>query len=192
MIEEIYQKLPKAYSAIDELTKSSGFTMASDVLTCSLLRTLASSKPSGKFLELGTGTGLSTSWILDGMDSDSELISIDNDSSFLEIAKAKLGFDSRLSLILTDGAKWIGENGNQKFDFIFADTWHGKYLLLDEVLSMLNKGGLYIIDDMVSQPNWPEGHQEKAIRLIEYFETREDFFLTKQLWATGIIIAVKR
>ena len=192
MIEEIYQKLPKAYNAIDELTKSSGFTMASDILTCSLLRTLASSKPSGKFLELGTGTGISTSWILDGMDSNSELISIDNDSSFLEIAKAKLGFESRLSLILTDGAKWIGENESQKFDFIFADTWHGKYLLLDEVLSMLKKGGLYIIDDMVSQPNWPEGHQEKAIRLIEYLETREDFFLTKQVWATGIIIAVKR
>jgi predicted O-methyltransferase YrrM len=192
MIEEIYQKLPKAYNAIDELTKSSGFTMASDIMTCSLLRTLASSKPSGKFLELGTGTGLSTSWILDGMDSNSELISIDNDSSFLEIAKAKLGFDSRLSLILTDGAKWIGENRTQKFDFIFADTWHGKYLLVDEVLSMLNKGGLYIIDDMVSQPNWPEGHQEKAIRLIEYLETREDFFLTKQVWSTGIIIAVKR
>ena len=124
--------------------------------------------------------------------SNSELISIDNDSSFLEIAKAKLGFESRLSLILTDGAKWIGENRTQKFDFIFADTWHGKYLLLDEVLSMLKKGGLYIIDDMVSQPNWPEGHQEKAIRLIEYLETREDFFLTKQVWATGIIIAVKR
>lgn len=32
-------------------------------------------------------------------------------------------------------------------DFIFADTWHGKYLMLAEVLDMLNPGGLYIIDD---------------------------------------------
>lgn len=192
MTEEISQQLPKTYIEIDEATRISGFTMASDVLICSLLRTLAASKPSGKFLELGTGTGLSTSWILDGMDYDSSLISIDNEPKFLEIAKKFLGYDKRLNLLSTDGGKWVEDNKHQKFDYIFADTWHGKYLLLDEVLSMLNKGGLYIIDDMLPQPNWPDGHQEKAIKLINYLETREDLLIAKQVWATGIIIAVKK
>jgi predicted O-methyltransferase YrrM len=192
MTEEINQRLPKAYNEIDAATKLSGFTMASDILTCSLLRTLAASKPSGKFLELGTGTGLSTSWILDGMDAASILISIDNDPLFLKIANDKLGFDNRLDLVLADGGTWVEENKHQKFDYIFADTWHGKYLLLDEVLSMLNKGGLYIIDDMLPQPNWPDGHPEKVINLIAYLETREDLILTKQVWATGIIVAVKK
>ncbi len=192
MTEEINQPLPKTYIAIDEATKSSGFTMASDVLTCSLLRTLAASKPSGKFLELGTGTGLSTSWILDGMDVDSTLISIDNDPLFLEIARSTLADDTRLSLILADGDKWIEENRDEKFDYIFADTWHGKYLLLDEVLSMLNKGGFYIIDDMLPQFNWPEGHQEKATNLISCLGKRTDLLLTKQVWASGIIVAVKK
>ena len=192
MIEKIIQQFPKSYIDIDQATILSGFTMASDVLTCSLLRTLAATKPSGKFLELGTGTGLSTSWILDGMDYDSSLISIDNDPVFLEIAERFLGKDTRLSLITADGGEWIDGNKQEKFDYIFADTWHGKYLLLDEVLSMLNKGGLYIIDDMLPQPNWPEEHQEKAIKLINYLETRNDLLLTKQDWATGIIIAVKK
>lgn len=192
MTEEINQPLPKVYSAINEATVISGFSMASDVQTCSLLRTLATSKPSGKFLELGTGTGLSTSWILDGMDNESSLISIDNEPKFLEIAQQFLGNDNRLKLIATDGADWVKANKQQKFDYIFADTWHGKYLLLDEVLSMLNKGGLYIIDDMLPQQNWPDGHQEKAIKLIEYLDTRDDLWLTKQIWATGIIIAVKK
>lgn len=125
------------------------------------------------------------------MDYNSSLISIDNEPAFLEIAKRFLGNDNRLNLIPTDGGKWVEENKQQKFDYIFADTWHGKYLLLDEVLSMLNKGGLYIIDDMLPQPNWPDGHQEKAIKLITYLETRNDLFLTKQVWTTGIIIAVK-
>lgn len=192
MTKEIIQPFPKTYNDIDEATKLSGFAMASDVLTCSLLRTLAASKPSGKFLELGTGTGLSTSWILDGMDIGSTLISIDNDPLFLDIAKKHLEFDNRLNLVLADGGKWIEENKTQKFDYIFADTWYGKYLLLDEVLSMLNKGGLYIIDDMLPQPNWPDGHQEKAVKLIEYLETRKDLLLTKQVWATGIIIGTKK
>jgi len=192
MTDEINQPIPNAYFAIDKATKESGFTMASDILTCSLLRTLAASKPSGKFLELGTGTGLSTSWILDGMDGNSTLISFDNDEALLAIAKEYLGDDSRLNLVHTDGEDWVKNNKGQKFDYIFADTWHGKYLLLDEVLEMLNTGGLYIVDDMLPQPNWPEGHHEKAIAFVKYLESRTDLVLTKQNWATGIIIAVRK
>src|SRR5580704_17795570 len=106
MTEEINQQYPGSYIDIDKATKISGFTMASDVMTCSLLRTLAASKPSGKFLELGTGTGLSTAWILDGMDEDSSLISIDNDPAFLGIAERFLGDDKRLHLISLDAGKW--------------------------------------------------------------------------------------
>jgi len=192
MSEEINQQFPKTYLDIDKATKLSGFTMASDVLTCSLLRTLAASKPGGKFLELGTGTGLATSWILDGMDKQSTLISVDNDSAFLSIADNHLGDDKRLNLVANDGGVWIKENINKRFDYIFADTWHGKYLLLEEILSMLNNGGLYIIDDMLPQTNWPEGHQEKALNLVKVLESRADLVLTKQVWATGIIIGVKK
>jgi predicted O-methyltransferase YrrM len=191
MTEEIKQQYPGAYNDIDQATRLSGFTMASDVLTCSLLRTLAASKPSGKFLELGTGTGLSTSWILDGMDKDSSLISLDNEPKYLEIAQRFLSNDPRLSLKNVDGDEWINQNRHLKFDYIFADTWPGKYLLLNEVLSMLNKGGFYIIDDMLAQPNWPEGHDLKVAKLIDDLEKREDIRITKQLWATGIILAVK-
>ena len=192
MTAEINQPIPKTYAKIDEATKALGFTMASDIFTCSLLRTLAASKPGGKFLELGTGTGLSTAWILDGMDSTSSLISIDYDEKLLDVANKFLGSDNRLDLVCSDGEKWINDNKQQTFDYIFADTWHGKYLLLDEALTMLNKGGLYIIDDMLPQPNWPDGHHEKAIKLIQHLETRSDLHLTKQVWSTGIVVAVKK
>lgn len=192
MTDEINQGVPKKYFEIDNATKESGFTMASDIKTCSLLKTLATSKPSGKFLELGTGTGLSTSWILDGMDSNSTLISLDNDKNFLNIAHKFLDEDVRLKLVHSDGEDWIKSNLGQKFDYIFADTWHGKYLLLDEILEMLNKGGLYIVDDMLQQSNWPDGHLEKAVNFVKYLESRNDLVLTKQNWATGIIIGVKK
>lgn len=192
MIEENNQPVPKTYFNIDKATKEKGFTMPSDILTCSLLRTLAASKPAGKFLELGTGTGLSTSWILDGMDRDASLVSIDHDEELLQIAKAYLGEDERLDLVHTDGEEWVNANIAKRFDYIFADTWHGKYLLLDEVLAMVNRGGFYIVDDMLPQDNWPEGHQDKAIRFVECLEGRSDLVLTKQHWATGIIVAVKK
>jgi predicted O-methyltransferase YrrM len=192
MTEEINQPFPAFYKHMNDATTTSGFTMASDVLTCSLLRTLAAAKPAGKFLELGTGTGLSTAWILDGMDADSTLTSIDNDIQFLQLAKSFLSHDKRLELICIDGGEWIEANRSQQYDYIFADTWHGKYLQLEEVLAMLNKGGLYIIDDMLPQANWPDGHQEKAINLVRILEERNDMVLTKQRWATGIVVAVKK
>jgi predicted O-methyltransferase YrrM len=191
MTETIHQ-LPHAYQQIDEATKQSGFTMASDVLTGSLLRTLATAKPGGRFLELGTGTGLSTSWILDGMDRQSTLTSIDNDAQLLEVAQSFLGTDERLTLVCTDGEAWVEANRDQKYDYIFADTWHGKYLLLDEVLAMVNGGGFYIVDDMLPQPGWPDGHARKAEKLARYLDTREDFTITKQHWSTGIIVAAKK
>ncbi|WP_443946108.1 O-methyltransferase [Pedobacter sp. AW1-32] len=188
---ETINQFPKAYWAIDAATKALDFDMASDVRTGSLLKTLASSKPSGRFLELGTGTGLSTSWILEGMDENSTLVSIDHDDTLLQVAQNEIGTDTRLTLLSTDGEKWITENKNEKFDYIFADTWHGKYLLLDEVLQMLNPGAFYIIDDMEPQPNWPDGHDKKAEKLINDLSTRADLNTTKQVWASGIVIGVK-
>ena len=192
MIEDVRQPHPAAYAKITKATLESGFNMASDLLTCSLLRTLAASKPGGNFLELGTGTGLASSWILDGMDKNSTLVSVDNDAAVLSIASNYLATDERASFVLSDGEDWITLNSQLRFDYIFADTWHGKYLLLDEVLKMIDKGGLYIVDDMLPQANWPEGHQEKALNFVSYLESRNDLFVTKQHWATGIIIAVKK
>jgi len=57
---------------------------------------------------------------------------------------------------------------------------------------MLAPGGLYIIDDMLPQPNWPDGHSEKADRLVDDLTQRTDLFLTKLAWSTGLIIAAKK
>jgi predicted O-methyltransferase YrrM len=108
------------------------------------------------------------------MDTDSTIISFDNDETLLQIAQTFLGKDKRLNLVHSDGEDWIKANAGQKFDYIFADTWHGKYLLLDEILDMINKGGFYIVDDMLPQLNWPEGHQEKAINFLRNLESRSD------------------
>lgn len=116
MNETINQPLPEAYQAIAEETQRLGFTMPSDVQTCTLLRTLAASKPAGRFLELGTGSGLATAWILDGMDDESTLVSFDHDGALLAIARKYLGHDKRLSLVLSDGAEWVHANTGQSFD----------------------------------------------------------------------------
>lgn len=192
MIEEIKKEYPPTYDSIKKATEACGFLQMSEISTCSLLKTLAVSKPKSKFLELGTGTGLATSWILDGMDKDSTLISLDNDETLLNIAKENLGVDKRLTLMCTDGGEWIKKNSKLKFSFIFADTWPGKYTHLDETLDMLENGGIYIIDDMLPQTNWPDGHADKVANLLSTLDEYDNISVTKMGWASGIVIVVKK
>ncbi len=68
---------PKKLNDILEKANELNFKMSCDIETGQLLRVLASSKREGIFLELGTGAGASTTWILDGMDMSSRLISVE-------------------------------------------------------------------------------------------------------------------
>ena len=79
----------------------------------------------------------------------------------------------------------------EHFDFIFSDTWAGKYRLLHEALELLNPAGMYVIDDMLPQANWPEGHAEKAANLVATLEQLKGFRVTKLSWASGLVIATK-
>ncbi len=182
---------PKTVEGIWNDSVAAGFSMASDPLTCSLLRTLAASKPSGRLLELGSGTGLSTAWILDGMDQSSSLITVDNDESLIGILRSHLGSDPRLEIVCADGDSFLQSLGGESYDFIFADTWPGKYRSLDAALALVKPGGLYVIDDMLPQPNWPDGHDAKVQDLIDYLDADRRFCVTKMSWASGIIIATK-
>jgi len=182
--------VPVEYKKIKEATAELKFNMASDLYTGSLLKTLSASKPAGRFLELGTGTGLATAWILDGLDAKSSLITIENNELLIDVAKKYIS-DSRVEFILADGYEWLKNYKEEKFDFIFADAMPGKYDLFDEAIGLLKKGGLYIIDDMLPQPNWPLGHDKKAADFINMLEERTDLLLTKLNWSTGIIIVSK-
>lgn len=176
--------------AID--AEAMGFKMSCDIETASFIRTLAASCKSGKLLELGTGAGISTSWILDGMDNESSLWTVELDEAVQSIAKKHLSTDERVRFYTMDGADFIKELANEKFDFIFADTWPGKFYCVDETLDLLKAGGLYIIDDLLPVPAWSEEHTNKVQDLINYLDAREDFIITKLNWSTGLIIAVKK
>ena len=190
MVDSIFLNIPVQYENIAEATKAIDFNMASDMQTGSLLKTLAASKPSGRILELGTGTGLATSWIIDGMDQASRLITIENNGLLLDIARRALN-DIRVEFVLADGYEWLQHYSGGKFDLVFADAMPGKYELFDETIGLVKPGGFYIIDDMLPQLNWPEGHSNKVERFIEELDKRKDVILTKLNWSTGIIIVTK-
>src|SRR5262245_12034152 len=58
---------PTVLPAILGDTAAHGFGMASEHRVGALLRVLAASRPAGRVLELGTGTGVGAAWLLEGM-----------------------------------------------------------------------------------------------------------------------------
>ncbi|MEH6681201.1 MAG: methyltransferase domain-containing protein [Sediminicola sp.] len=184
--------IPVIHPEIWRRSQEIGFNMPSDIYTGSLLKTLIASKPNGKFLEMGTGTGLALSWMVDGMDRHSKLITVDNDPGLIGIAQEYFNGDPRLEFVCTDGNAWIGDYKGSPFDLVFADAWPGKYSLLEKMLELVKIGGFYVIDDMAEQPNWPTGHGNNVAELISYLEFREDFCITKMNWSTGVILATRK
>ena len=185
------RRWPGAVAGILEDTQARGFTMASEPRVGSLLAVLAASKPGGRLLELGTGTGHGTAWLLSGMDPASTLDTVDSDPDVVAVAQRHLRADGRVTFHVMDGAAFLQQLAPRQFDLIYADAWPGKFSHLNEALSLLRPGGMYVIDDLLPQPNWPEGHAPKVPALIDDIERRGEFLTTRLAWASGLMLVVR-
>src|SRR6187401_458962 len=113
---------PEAVRGIVSDTEAMSFTMVSEAKVGSLLATLAASKPAGRILELGTGTGHGTAWLLAGMDAASVLDTVDTDEGVVAVAQRHLSTDERVRFHVMDGAEFIQKASPQQFDLIYADA----------------------------------------------------------------------
>lgn len=187
-------RFPISYNAIRADSEALGFDMPSEASVGALLRTLTASKPFANCLELGTGTGLATCWLLDGLAEQGSVVTVDNDEQLLSIVRQHLSTDKRVNIVCQDGDDFLREAvwNKDRYDLIFADTWSGKYRMLDEALSLLLPGGLYVIDDMLPQPNWPEGHADKVDVLMTELTQRADLHVCVMNWSCGVVLAARR
>ncbi len=192
MDDRRYITPPEALDSILEETKEMGFGMASDPLVGAFLQVLATSKPRGFFLEIGTGTGAGTAWILSGMSADSTLITVDTDPEAQAIAVQFLGKDDRLELVTVDASEYLASLPGQSFDLVFADAMPGKYEGLDQSLALVKPGGFWIADDLLPQPNWPPGHAARIPDLLEKLAENSEFAMLPLLWGSGVVVAVRK
>lgn len=192
MFDDNTATTPATWREIDARSRVLGFEMPSEAGTGAMLRLLAAAKAGGRFLELGTGTGLATAWLLDGMGPDASLVSIDTDMGVQAVARAVLAGDPRVTFVIEDGLDYVRAQRPASFDLIFADAWPGKYEGLDETLALLGPGGLYVVDDMSPQPNWPPGHPPRVDALVTRLKSHPDLATVALDWASGLVIAAKR
>jgi predicted O-methyltransferase YrrM len=192
MEEQDGRRLPAVLGEILRETEASGFRLASDPQTGLLLRALAASKPGGSLLELGTGTGVGTCWLLDGMDARARLVTVDRDTANTAIARRHLGDDGRLTFVTADAAEFLRTLEAGAYDLIFADTSAGKFQLLERALDGLAVGGFYVVDDLLPSPRWGEGQGERVAALVAALEDHPGLHVVRLDWSSGLLVAVRR
>lgn len=190
-MDDAPNQLPLTLPALRAKADDAGFTLSCEDRTGSLLAVLAAARPAGRILELGTGVGEGTAWLLSGMDPASRVTTVELDPTVQAIAREQLGADLRVTFVCGDGGTWLEEFDGPPFDLVFADTWPGKFTHLDRVLELVAPGGTYLIDDLLPQPGWPEGHQPSVERLLAELEGRKDFRCVRLAWASGLLMAVR-
>ena len=104
-------------------------------------------------LEIGTFTGLSALSISLALPDDGKLTALDKDKETNKIAvnffkKAKQ--DNKIQTIVKPALDSLEELKNQKFDMVFIDADKMNYKeYYERSLSLLNKGGLIIVDNVL-------------------------------------------
>ena len=190
-MDDTPRSAPTALARLRVAASAADFTRSCDARTGSLLAALAAARPAGRVLELGTGVGEGTAWLLSGMGRAARLTTVELDAGVQAIARDELSADPRVTFVTADAGHWLEEYSGDPFDLVFADTWPGKFTHLERALTLVAPGGTYLIDDLTPQPDWPESHATAVTRLLAALERHPDFRSVRLAWSSGLVMAVR-
>jgi predicted O-methyltransferase YrrM len=123
------------------------------------------------------------------MDSTATLLTVDSEPRYVEVAKRHMGNDPRVTFHVDSGDAFLRNLRGSSFDLIFADTWPGKFDHLPDAINLLRIGGLYLIDDLLPQANWPAGHAPRVPALVSELERDPRLVSSKLSWSSGLLVA---
>ena len=167
-----------------------------------VLRTFAAAIDAKNVVEIGTGAGVSALWLLEGMNSEGILTSIDNEAEHQLIAKdaiSQAGISSnRVRLIHGNSQEVIDRLTESAYDLVLIS---GKPLELSAHLEraqkLLRPGGLLIIDRALWNDKLADSAQHdpetSAIRgVVENLALNEDLIGALLPVGGWLLVAVKK
>ncbi|WP_306203944.1 O-methyltransferase [Actinoplanes sp. RD1] len=168
------------------------FMMSSEPRVGALLRTLVASKPGGRILEVGAGIGVGAGWMLDGMDADARLTSLEVHGRYADVCRQMLAGDDRVEVVTSDATEWLEAYDGEPFDFAFVDTTITKFHRRDSLFRVLADGAIVVADDLLPQDSWAPEHPPRVELFRKEILVEPDLVPTLLDWASGVVIATYR
>lgn len=104
-----------------------------------------------RVLEIGTFTGFSALIMAQGLPEDGELITVEINPVYAEMAKSfieRAPWGNKIRLLVGDAKKILEEFEEESFDFIFIDADKSSYpFYYEKCVKLVKKGGLIAIDN---------------------------------------------
>jgi len=184
---------PPVAATLRAAATADGFGLSCEPVTGVLLRFLAASRAGGNLLELGTGYGVSTAWLTEGMTEGARLTTVDVDGHQTAVARKYLQEIAGIDFVVADAVGWMQTYDGPLFDLIFADSHFGKFENREDALRLVAPGGIYLVDDLLPQEHWPDPpkHQEKVNAFVADLCSREEYTSLSLDWGTGYQLIVR-
>jgi predicted O-methyltransferase YrrM len=172
---------------------------AVDPPTGAALRLLAAAASAKAVIELGTGAGVSSLWLLSGMRSDGILTSVDAESEHQRLAKTSLAEagvpTGRARLIHGRALDVLPRLSDGAYDLVFCDANRSENLdYLAAALRLLRPGGLVVFASAlgggrVAEPSARDGETVGLRELAK--EVRDEPRLVPAMLpvGTGLLVA---
>ncbi len=166
------------------------------------LRTLATAVGAHNVVEIGTGAGVSALWLLEGMNPDGVLTSVDVENEFQLIAKDVIAQaeinPNRVRLINGRSEEVLDRLTEGAYDIVFISPRPLELSAhVQRAVALLRKGGLLIIDralwnDRIADPAQRDPETIAMRGVLQ--EINEDEQLHASLFAVGggLLVASKR
>jgi predicted O-methyltransferase YrrM len=184
--------VPQLVAAATGRARSAGFDLSCEPAVGGLLAVLAAHLPTGsRILELGTGAGVSTAWIVSGLlpRTDVTVTTVEQDPQTAELA-AQGSWPAFTDLRRGDALAVLREGGG--FDLIFADAPGGKHEGLDLTIAALNPRGLLVVDDMTPVPQWPAELHGRQAEVRQALLASPLLISVELACGSGVIVCARR
>jgi predicted O-methyltransferase YrrM len=165
------------------------------------LRLLAAAASARAVIEVGTGTGVSGTWLLRGMRPDGVLTSIDVEQEHQRLARLtfeEAGFGpSRVRLICGPALEVLSRFTEGAYDLLFIDALKAEYpVYLVEGLRLLRPGGIVAVDnalwhDKVADPDIEDPDTNAVRSLLETVAVDECLVSALLPVGDGLLAAVR-
>ena len=130
-----------------------------------LLSVLVGQVQLGKILEIGTGFGVGSSWILSAIAPSVKFISVDNSKDKIDLTSNNI-IHKQAKFVYGD---WKDIIGSGPFQFIFADAAVAKIAEGESVFDILEIGGLLLMDDFTPEEHFPEEWKGEPDEVREFW-----------------------
>ena len=157
--------IPQLVQASKDLAKRNDFENSCSDEAGRLLSVLVGQITQGTVLEVGTGFGVGTSWILSALAPTVKFITVDISKEKIEATADNIRHD-QAEFICGDWKEVISKG---PFQFIFADAAAAKTIEGELLFNSLNTGGMLFMDDFTPEEHFPEEWKDKPDKVREYW-----------------------